>query len=289
MKPATKIGTCVVSRKPTAMKTGAAAASREPTAMVSGASDTSRKPTAMESARSDASRELPAMKTGASDAPPQFVRRIAPRRIVCDDREAGSGVPEALALRPDVHLTYHHLSLGDYRVDDTLIIERKTVTDFARSIRDGRLFNQASRLARCRSARPCLILEGARINHWSGALPRTAFQGALITVTLIFGIALLRSSCPEETATLILYAVDQLCRRTVNLPKRCGYHPKGTNRQQSYLLQAIPGIGPLKAKRLLDAFGSPAGVANACARDLAMVEGIGPVAAEEIHRVFHEL
>ena len=226
----------------------------------------------------------PAKKTGASDAPPQFVRRIA-----CDHRETRSGVPEALDLHPDVHLTHHHLSLGDYRVDDTLIVERKTVTDFAQSVRDGRLFTQASRLARCRSARPCLILEGTRITHWSGALPKTAVQGAMITVTLVFGIPLLRSSCPQETAALILYAVDQLHRRTITPPKRYGHSPKGTNRQQSYLLQAIPGIGPLKAERLLKAFGSPAGVASASGRDLETVEGIGPSAAEEIYSVSHEV
>ncbi len=225
-----------------------------------------------------------ATKTGASYAPPQFVRRI-----VCDHREARSGVPEALGLHPDVHLTHRQLSLGDYHVDDTLIVERKTLTDFAQSIRDGRLFTQASRLARCSRVRPCLILEGTRINHWSGALPKTALQGAMITVTLVFGIPLLRSLCPDETATLILYAADQLHRRTINPPTRFGTHPKGTNRQQSYLLQAIPGIGPLKAERLLRAFGSPAGVASASERDLETVEGIGPSAAEEIHRVFHEV
>jgi ERCC4-type nuclease len=222
------------------------------------------------------------MEHGASDAPPQFVRRI-----VCDHREARSGVPEALALHSDIHLTYHHLSLGDYRVDDTLIVERKTATDFAKSVRDGRLFTQASRLARCRSTRPCLILEGTRINHWSGALPRTALQGAMITLTLVFGIPLLRSSCTEETAALILFAADQLQRRAINPPKRYGTHPKGTKRQQSYLLQAIPGIGPLRAQRLLSAFGSPAGVAQATIDDLQTVEGIGASAATNIHRVIH--
>jgi ERCC4-type nuclease len=223
-----------------------------------------------------------ATKTGASDAPPRFVRRI-----VVDHRERPSGVPAALAAHPNVHLTIHHLSLGDYRVNDTLIVERKTLTDFAQSVRDGRLFTQASRLSRVRRARPCLILEGTRINHWSAALPRSALQGALITVTLVFGLPVLRSSSPEETATLILYAADQLHRRTINPPKRYGYHPKGTNRQQSYLLQAIPEIGPLKAQRLLANFGSPFGVASATIEDLQTVDGIGASAAAKIHQVFH--
>ncbi len=77
----------------------------------------------------DSSDESPATKTGASDAPPQFVRRIA-----CDHRERPSGVPTALAAHPNVELTLHHLRLGDYRVNDTLIVERKTLTDFAQSV-----------------------------------------------------------------------------------------------------------------------------------------------------------
>jgi len=227
-------------------------------------------------------RRSAAMKTGASDAPPQFVRRIA-----CDYRERPSGVPTALAAHPNVRITFHHLALGDYRINDTLIVERKTLTDFAQSVRDGRLFAQASRLSRVNRARPCLILEGTHINHWSAALPRSALQGALITVTLLFGLPVLRSSCPEETADLILYAADQLHRRTTRPPQRRGYQPKGLARRQSFLLQAIPEIGPIKAQELLNIFGSPFGVASATTEDLQSVEGIGPSAAQKIHRVFH--
>jgi excinuclease ABC subunit C len=53
------------------------------------------------------------------------------------------------------------------------------------------------------------------------------------------------------------------------------------------ILQAIPGIGPLRAQRLLRAFGSPAGVAQAAIDDLQTVEGIGASAATNIHRVIH--
>jgi len=228
------------------------------------------------------SQQTNAMKTGASDAPPQFVRRIA-----CDHRERPSGVPEALKNHPNVELTIHRLKLGDYRVDDSLIVERKTLTDFAQSVRDGRLFAQASRLARVKSARPCIILEGSRIKHWSAALPRSAIQGALITVTLVFGLPVLRSSSPEETADLILYAADQLHRRSIRPPQRRGYQPKGLIRRQSFLLQTIPEIGPTKAQRLLETFGTPFGVATATIEALETVEGIGPSAAKKIHRVFH--
>jgi ERCC4-type nuclease len=212
----------------------------------------------------------------------QFVRRIA-----VDDRERGPGVIEALRNRPNVELAIRRLELGDYLIDRTLVVERKTLPDFAMSVVDGRLFAQASRLARTDRARPCFILEGAKEDQPDLVISRSAMQGAIITLTLVFGLPLLRSTCPQETADLILLAADQLQRRDSAAPKRQGYHPKGLTRQQSFLLQAIPEIGPARAKLLLDTFGSPAGVASATVEDLQAVDGIGEVAAKSIYRVFH--
>ncbi len=214
--------------------------------------------------------------------PLQFVRRIA-----VDDRERTSGVIEALNTHPNVELTVRRLGLGDYLIDRTLVVERKTLSDFALSVVDGRLFTQASRLARTTRARPCFILEGSNEDHPNLAIPRPAMHGAIIALTLVFGLPLLRSTCPRETADLILYAADQLQRRNSATPKRHGYHPKGLARQQSFLLQAIPEIGPARAKLLLDTFGSPFGVASATVDDLRAVDGIGEVAAQRIHQVLH--
>jgi len=91
------------------------------------------------------------------------------------------------------------LPLGDYEVDSTLIVERKTLADFAVSVLDGRLFRQVGRLAREPEVRSCLILEGTPERYPRLAIPTPAFQGALITVTLVFGVPVLRSANPEET------------------------------------------------------------------------------------------
>jgi DNA excision repair protein ERCC-4 len=112
-------------------------------------------------------------------------------------------------------------------------------------------------------------------------------QGAIIALTLVFGLPLLRSTGPRETADLILYAADQLHRRNSAAPKRQGYHPNGLFRQQSFLLQSIPEIGPARANLLLDTFRSPAGVASATVEDVRAVNGIGESASKQIYRVFH--
>lgn len=231
--------------------------------------------------------ESKVIETAAAAAPRQLVRRDTRRRVVADDREARSGVPTTLASRLNVDLTVRRLRLGDYIIDNTLIVERKTFADFACSVIDGRLFMQASRLARVRRLRPCVILEGSLNDLGSPVISRPAMQGTVITVTLVFGLPLLRSACPEETADLIVYAAEQLSCRTTAVQKRPGHHPRGLARLQSFLLQAIPGIGPARARLLLDTFGSPIGVASATLEDLQTVDGIGKSAAAKIHQVFH--
>jgi len=79
--------------------------------------------------------------------------------IVADDREARGPVLAALAELTGVRVRLERLPIGDYRVDDALLFERKTLPDLAASIKDGRLFSQGLRLAQA-PLRTAVILEG---------------------------------------------------------------------------------------------------------------------------------
>jgi ERCC4-type nuclease len=103
--------------------------------------------------------------------PLQFVRRIA-----IDDRERNSRVKAALERSENVRITIKRLPLGDYQVNDTLVVERKTLADFALSVRDGRLFPQVSRLAQQKTMRTCLVLEGTTERYPRLAITKPAFQ-----------------------------------------------------------------------------------------------------------------
>jgi len=209
-------------------------------------------------------------------------------QIVIDDRERSSGVAEGLSRRPGVNITTRRLSLGDYEVDGTLIVERKTLADFAVSVLDGRLFRQVGRLARDRDSRTCLILEGTPERYPRLAIPNHAFQGALITVTLVFGVPVLRSATPEETADLILFAAQQLHRQAALPPRRIDARGGSLRRSQLLMLQAVPMVGPLRSEALLDTLGVPSQIANADVEILAEVDGIGPTVAANIQRVMQQ-
>ena len=74
-------------------------------------------------------------------------KKEAPIHITADDREQKSDVIKFLSAIEHANVRIRRLSVGDYRIDHRLIVERKTLKDFAISIIDGRLFKQAIRLA----------------------------------------------------------------------------------------------------------------------------------------------
>src|SRR5262245_8877349 len=175
-------------------------------------------------------------------------------QIVADDRERTAQVVEILRAIDGVEVITRRLKTGDYQIHHWLF-ERKTLFDLAESIKDGRLFSQANRLV---SSAPsvALILEGKGTDLAHSQMRREALQGALISLTLIFQIPILRSFDPAETASLLLYAGQQLQRAEADHVWRRGKRPKRKRKLQLHLLQGLPGIGPEKAERLLKAFGS---------------------------------
>ena len=127
-----------------------------------------------------------------------------------------------------------------------------------------------------------MILEGGASSLARSGLRREALQGALITLSLIYGIPVLRSANPEETARLIFFAESQRRAFAAGALHRPGYRPKGKRRRQLYILQGLPRVGPARAAGLLAAFGSVEGVFTAEVTSLAQVPGIGRKTAEAI-------
>ena len=157
-----------------------------------------------------------------------------PIAIVADDRERDGGVVGLLRHRDDVCQTIERLPLGDYRIDDALLVERKTLPDLILSIKDARLFSQGLRLAEA-DLRTALILEGTSRDIADSGMRREAIQGALITLTLFLGIPLLRSMDQAETARLLLYAARQGRAIATGALTRRGRRPRGKFRTQAHI------------------------------------------------------
>jgi ERCC4-type nuclease len=202
-------------------------------------------------------------------------------RIVADDRENAGGVIAALRELPGVDVEVRRLPCGDFLVGEQFTVERKTLRDFASSIIDGRVFRQASAIGR-NPRRGVLVLEGSSADLPAVGVQREALQGALICVSVFLGMAVLRAHDPAETARLIVYLGRQAKAYAHGSHPRPGHRPKGRRARQLFLLQGLPRVGPERAARLLDRFGSVQAVATASAADLATVDGIGESIAARI-------
>ena len=210
-----------------------------------------------------------------------MLRNNVPIHIIADDRERKSGVVEYLAGLEHVGVHIQRLSMGDYQADGRLLVERKTLKDFAVSIIDGRLFRQMTRLASS-AFMGVLILEGTIQDMHKLGVNREAMQGALITVSLILGIPVLRSKDASETAKLIVYCARQITSRARAGVYRHGYRPKDKRKKQLFILQGLPGVGLERAGRLLNTFGSVEAVISASSSELQSVYGIGKSLANKI-------
>ena len=129
--------------------------------------------------------------------------------IIVDDRERRAGVVHFLNEMSGVSTSITRLPVGDYVVDDRLIFERKILRDFASSLIDGRLFRQMIRLSGSKY-KGVLLIEGTGKDLVDSGVRREALQGALITISLILGIPVLRSQNPPESARLMLYVARQV-------------------------------------------------------------------------------
>ncbi|HYY67048.1 MAG TPA: ERCC4 domain-containing protein [Nitrososphaeraceae archaeon] len=81
-----------------------------------------------------------------------------PVRIVVDERERKSGIPDLLR-QAGATIDFAQLNVGDYIVSPETAVERKTIQDLLNSIFDGRLFVQCSQLNE-HYVKPVLIVEG---------------------------------------------------------------------------------------------------------------------------------
>ena len=203
-------------------------------------------------------------------------------RITVDYREKSSGLIDLLKSE-DVEIRIKKLSYGDYVINDSITIERKTARDFLISIIDGRLFNQLSNLKRY-CINPILLIEGNPLNTDIN-MDDMAIRGALISAQAIWCIPVIFSRTKEETKDIMVMIgkQEEACMDVV--PLRGGYRPKRLKSKQLFVLQGLPKVGPTMAKRLLEHFKTVSNVINATVEDLMKIEGVGKASAEKIREV----
>jgi len=210
-----------------------------------------------------------------------------------DFREQRSGIVEEIGKLADkISFELITLPVGDYLIEDKIIIERKTLSDFLVSIKNGRIFQQAYRIAQS-GKNGLIILEGDKSMVDSSSMSRKAVQGALIHLEVFVGIPVIRSINVQETAALMVDILHQCQQQQLPRQKHIisgspGIQINKKQRQKLFLIQNLPGIGTKKGLALLKSFSTIENILNTSQVGLMKVKGIGKKLAERVYAILHE-
>lgn len=199
--------------------------------------------------------------------------------ISADDRERSSGVVDRLR-KAGINVIVRRLPCCDYIINNEIFIERKTGKDFLVSILDGRLFRQAGIMKNSLS-RPLFLVEGNPFHVDMNFTPQ-AIRGVILSLQVIWYIPVLFSKSKGDTCRIFKRIGEQEQTQTNLLTLRHGYRPKKLITRQLHILQGLPNVGPLLAKRLLKHFGNVRKVMQADMEALSTIEGIGKKKAKHI-------
>lgn len=197
-------------------------------------------------------------------------------KIFADNRENGAVISELERL---CTIEMKNLPVGDYVCSDRVVVERKSESDFASSIMDGRLFSQIKEL--CGYEKPVLLIERNGSNF--SKIHPNSVRGALASLALDFNIPIIFSQSFIDTAGIIFQIAkrEQVGeKRTVSIRPKAGIN--SIERHQEFLVAGLPSVSTVLARRLLSKFETPQKVFSASEKELREIEGIGEEKAKRI-------
>ncbi len=234
--------------------------------------------------------------------------------ITIDHREGNSTLPAMLKLHGH-EISVESLPVGDIRISDRILIERKTARDLVDSIIDGRLIHQARRLHSAAS-RPLLIVESLETDR----IHPNAVHGAMAWITLDLGLPVLMTGSPEQTARFVAVAAKREARildllmthsrRNYSEPEKSaikaaseeimaisggedneGALAKKWNEEiltkRVNLISELPGIGSSTARKIMERAGDIMGLCVLSEHELTSIEGVSSGQAKDLYKFLH--
>lgn len=224
------------------------------------------------------------------------IKLLAPADIVIDVRENAKH-PEFRTgfLAAGLRVAVAELPVGDFILlsekEPSIVVERKTVEDFANSIRDNRVWSQGKRLAEVSAEHglhPVIVLEGCLedLEKYTGWRIQSVLR-VMDTLILDYGIPILNTPSKDATAKWMIAKAKSLGRTESKRIVRMRTEKKSESIEDKVLYVAEGIIGPSLARKLLSHFKTLRNIANASITELMRVEGIGEARAREVFEIFN--
>ena len=205
--------------------------------------------------------------------------------VFADHREKNNGIVKQL-IDAGCEIRLSQLESADYVVSDRTGIELKTAKDFVDSIIDGRLMSQLGELKR-NYDRPLIIIEGEEDIYSMRKIHPNAIRGMLANISISYGIPILHTKNPKETASLIwVIARREQEKRGKEFSPHSEKKAMTFSQQQEYVVSSFPNIGPVIAEELLKHFKTIKNLVNATQEELEKVEKVGKKKAKDLKELF---
>jgi ERCC4-related helicase len=212
------------------------------------------------------------------------IKEVAQPKIVVDSREKSNRIIKQL-MDKGVDIELKQLTYGDYILSEHIGVEFKTKKDFVDSLLDGRMFEQASALAR-NFTKPLFIVQGEEDLFSIRNVNSNAILGALASIATSFRIPVIFTKNTEETADLFYSILKKQTKQETRFEVNQHAHkPKDGKDLQEYIIGSLPNIGPTVAKALLHHFETIQKILNASIEELSQVDMMGAVKAKGIFDV----
>ena len=241
-------------------------------------------------------------------------KRIEKPLIVIDNRETNSTLPSLIKLNGH-EVKFEQLKVGDIRISDRVLIERKTSRDFIDSIIDGRILRQSKKLFSS-AERPLLIVESMETDR----IHPNAVMGAMAWITIDLGLPVLMTKGIEETARFVSVVakreakifellISKSKQRQLNLEDlaikaaiseinsmiqeediQSPLYQKWQNQvinNREKLLANLPGIGPKAANNIMKKCGDIMGLCLMTLEEISSIDGVSSIQAIELYKFLH--
>ena len=127
-------------------------------------------------------------------------------QIVVNNTEFNASIGANLRKK-GLDIDFEAMAIGDFKIGDRVLIERKFVPEFIGSLLEGRLLEQANTLI-SEAERPLLLIEGGGL-FTQKSVHNNSLMGALATLTIDLGLPVITTKDNEETARFLIIAAKR--------------------------------------------------------------------------------
>lgn len=211
-------------------------------------------------------------------------------QVIIDSNEEAQNqeLTELFVLHEDVErFNIEPLETGDFIVEDCMF-ERKTPSDFAGSLKKGRLREQVERMSQS-GYHPFVLIEGDMSdfsNLQYTQMPSKSLRGMTASIMGRHGIPVVFCSEGKYLADIAI----RIARKTVEEPSQVHVSNSDTVKEAPFIVKFFmnfEGIGLETAEKLAEEFNSVQSAVDASLSDFTEVDGVGDTTASTIHSEVH--